>query len=48
MWKIEGNRVYGYGQSYTLNSVKTAEMLYDTLNNYENRLNKVKEAMVSD
>ena len=48
MWKIEGNRVYGYGQSYTLNNVKTAEKLYDTLNDYEDRLNKVKEAMTSN
>ena len=48
MWKLENNRVYGYGQSYTLENVKTAKDLYNTLKNYENRLNKVKEAMTSN
>lgn len=48
MWKIKDNRVYGYGQSYTLKNVKTAEMLYKTLNDYETRLNKVKGVMLSD
>lgn len=42
-YKRENNRVYGHGQSYTLQNIITAKTLQKTLNKYEEKIQELEE-----